>query len=292
MKQKSSWQITNVFSVDIEEYFNVETFSRYFKREEWDKYPRRVVENTGRLLDILDEYEVSATFFILGWIAKMYPRLIEEIQRRGHEVASHGLDHRMIHVMSRDDFRQDIRQAKDWLEEITGNEILGYRAPTFSIVRETSWAYDILLEEGYHYSSSVYPIWHDRYGWPSFGLDPRRVAGSGSHELWEIPMSVGRLGPIRIPFGGGGYLRAYPLFITKMLFRSIIKNDRPGIVYIHPWELDDNHPHVRAPLIARTRHFQGIGGMERKLKGILELFEFDTMANFLKQQRDRGLMNN
>jgi polysaccharide deacetylase family protein (PEP-CTERM system associated) len=288
VKQNVSNNVTHVLTVDVEEYFTVEAFSRYVKREEWERYPHRVVENTDRLLKILDKYEIRGTFFVLGWIAERYPGLVDEIHTRGHEVASHGYDHRMITALSREDFRADIRRSKKILENITGSVVDGYRAPTFSIVKETSWAYEILIEEGYRYSSSVYPIWHDRYGWPSFGYSPRKVTERDGIDLWEIPMSVWKCGPLKIPFGGGGYLRAYPLFLTKLLFRNIVSNGRPGIVYIHPWELDDKHPSVRASYLARKRHLQGISGMERKLDRILINFPFDTMSNFLVCHRERS----
>lgn len=281
MKRFSANPVTHVLSVDVEEYFSVEAFSRYVKREEWDTFPHRVVKNTTRALEILEKYNVRGTFFVLGWIAERYPNLIEDIHVKGHEVASHGYDHRMITSLSEEEFRADIKASKEILENITGCAVHGYRAPTFSIVKGTSWAYEVLMEEGYRYSSSVYPIWHDRYGWPSFGCLPKKVLEKNDLRLWEIPMSVWRWGPLNIPFGGGGYLRAYPLFLTRLLFQKVSEIGRPGIIYIHPWELDNEHPRVRASYLSRKRHYHGIGGMERKLERILKDFKFDTMINFL-----------
>lgn len=288
MIENLSTSITNVFTVDVEEYFNVESFSRFVRKEEWCNYPQRVRGNTERLLKILGSFQVQGTFFVLGWIAESYPELIKKIYDDGHEVASHGYDHRMINFMTRDDFRKDVRRTKEILEKITGSEITGYRAPTFSVMEKTSWAHNILFEEGYRYSSSVFPISHDRYGWPGFGYDPRRVVQSENGGLWEIPMSVWKCGPIRIPYGGGGYLRAYPLFFSKALIRKNHEKGRHGIVYIHPWELDDEHPYVKAPLLTRMRHHVGIYGMEQKLKAILQIFNFDSMTNFLSLYLSRA----
>jgi polysaccharide deacetylase family protein (PEP-CTERM system associated) len=281
----------NVFSVDVEEYFQVEAFSDFIKKADWDNYPRRAEEQTKRTLDLLDTFQVRATFFVLGWVAERNSDLIRKIHDAGHEIASHGFAHKMISGMSPREFQLDIRRSKDILEGITKNEIHGYRAPTFSIVEKTAWAYEILLEEGYRYSSSVFPIWHDRYGWPGFGHVPRRMAANGKGEIWEIPMAVGTIGPFRIPFGGGGYLRLYPLFLTKALFRSLEKKGKGAMMYIHPWELDTAHPPVQAPLSRRLRHYLGIRHMEGKLVALLQSLKFDTVSQVLEtvKKADKGL---
>ncbi len=271
-----------MLTVDVEEYFQVEAFSDLIPKTDWHKFPSRVEENTAGLLEILDAHQVRGTFFVLGWIASRYPALVERIHEAGHEVASHGFEHTMITEMTPEAFRQDIRKSKAILEGITGAPVAGYRAPTFSIVDKTSWAYEILLQEGYSYSSSVYPIWHDRYGWPDFGDDPRRVASDANGEIWEVPLTAGRFGPLHVPFGGGGYLRAYPLPITKALFRDLERNGRHGVVYIHPWELDAMHPAVQAPFFRRLRHHIGIPKMKRKLIHLLRTMQFGTVAQMLE----------
>ncbi len=278
--------VRNAFTVDVEEYFQVEAFSDFIGKQDWDKYPTRVEGQTDRLLEILASFQVRGTFFILGWLAERYPALIKNIHDAGHEIASHGFDHRMISHMTPDEFREDIRKTKGILEGITGSEVLGYRAPTFSILEETAWAYEFLLHEGYRYSSSVFPIWHDRYGWPKFGDDPRRMTSNEKGDIWEVPLAVGSLGPIRLPFGGGGYLRAYPLLLTKALFRSIVRKGRPGIIYVHPWELDTRHPAVEAPFFRRLRHHIGISSMERKLTALLRSMNFGTVAQLLEAYRN------
>ena len=274
--------IRNAFTVDVEEYFQVEAFSGIIKKKDWENYPRRAEGQTHRLLDILETHKVQGTFFVLGWLAERNPALIRGIHDAGHEIASHGFDHRMISKMTPEEFRKDIRRSKEVLEGITNSAVVGYRAPTFSILEKTAWAYEVLLQEGYRYSSSVFPIWHDRYGWPKFGNHPRRMASNGNGEIWEIPMTVRSFGPLKIPFGGGGYLRSYPFFLTKALFRSHARNEKPAIVYIHPWELDPQHPKVPAPFLRRFRHHMGIPKMERKLIGLLQSMKFGTLSQMLE----------
>ena len=274
--------IRNVFTVDVEEYFQVEAFSGLIPKKEWHNFPSRVEETTEGLLELLDTHHVRGTFFVLGWIAERHPDLIERIFKAGHEIASHGFDHTMITEMTPEAFREDIRKSKEILKGITGVSVTGYRAPTFSITDKTSWAYEILLQEGYAYSSSVYPIWHDRYGWPEFGHDPRRMGSDANGEIWEVPMTVGSLGPFRIPFGGGGYLRAYPLALTDALFRDLRRKGRHGVVYIHPWELDSQHPAVNAPFFRRLRHQIGIPKMKQKLTHLLRSMRFGTVAELLE----------
>jgi len=286
LREKESTAIRNVFSVDVEEYFQVEAFSEYIEKKDWEKYPSRVEEQTKRLLDILAAFQVQGTFFVLGWLAERYPALIKNICDAGHEIASHGFDHKMVNKMTPEEFQKDIHKSKEILEGITKADIKGYRAPTFSILEKTSWAYEILLHEGYRYSSSVFPIRHDRYGWPKFGYEPRRMASNEKGDIWEVPMAVGSLGPLRIPFGGGGYLRSYPFFMTRALFRSFARKGKPAVVYIHPWELDSKQPVIHAPFLKRFRHHLGISGAERKLKELLRALEFGTLAQYLDEMME------
>ena len=275
----------HVLTVDVEEFFQTEGYSRFIRQLDWSKYPGRVEKQTNRLLELLGLSRARGTFFVLGWIAKRYPDLVREIASAGHEIASHGLQHTMVTKLSPEDFREDIRCSKALLEDITGRKIRGYRAPTFSITRETAWAHDILGEEGFSYSSSVFPIWHDRYGWPQFGDEPKKLELIEGGELWEIPLSVWRFGPFRIPFGGGGYLRFYPLNITKALFRRYERRGKSVILYVHPWELDTDQPQIRAPIGARVRQTLGIGGMERKMRNLLMEMEFVSIEQFLESRQ-------
>lgn len=282
--EAASQDAFHVFTADVEEYFQVEAFAGYLDRNGWDVYPRRVEANTGKLLDLLAAHGVRGTFFVLGSVARAYPGLIRRIDGEGHEIASHGFDHVMLSQMSADDFRNDVRRSKTVLEDIAGREVRGYRAPTFSITPATAWAYRILLDEGFRYSSSVFPIRHDRYGWPSFGQAPRITASNGLSVIWEVPLSVVRIGPLCLPFGGGGYLRAYPIALTRALFLRRLKAGIPAIVYVHPWELDLNHPGITAPWLTRVRHFHGIPGMADKLERLFQSMRFDTMNRFLDRK--------
>jgi len=278
----------NALSIDVEEYFQVEAFSDIIRKKDWDIFSPRAEEQTDRILELLESFQVRGTFFVLGWLAERNPNLVRKIHDAGHEVASHGYEHKMISRMTPAEFRNDIRESKQILEGITNSEIHGYRAPTFSIVERTTWAYEILLEEGFRYSSSVYPIWHDRYGWPEFGQEPRSMASSGNGEIWEIPMAVGSIGPFKIPFGGGGYLRLYPLFLTRVLFRSQLKKGKPSILYMHPWELDANQPRIDAPYFRHIRHYAGIRKMEKKLVHLLQSLKFGTVRQYLEERIAAG----
>jgi polysaccharide deacetylase family protein (PEP-CTERM system associated) len=277
--------VRNAFTVDVEEYFQVEAFSDLIPKKDWHKFPSRVEETTIGLLELLETYHVRGTFFVLGWIARIHPALVETIYKAGHEIASHGFDHTMITEMTPEAFREDIRKSKAILEGITGTSVTGYRAPTFSITEKTSWSYEILMQEGYSYSSSVFPVWHDRYGWPKFGDHLRKIATDMNGEIWEIPLTVGSIGPFRVPFGGGGYLRAYPLKLTNALFRRLEREGRHGVVYIHPWELDTRHPAVQAPFFRRMRHHIGIPRMKQKLIHLLRSIPFGTVAQLLAAKK-------
>ena len=232
----------NALTIDVEDYFQVNAFVRYVKRSEWDSYPLRVEENTRRVLDMLDEFGISATFFILGWVAERTPQLIKEIKARGHEIACHGYGHELIFHIGPDAFRADIRRAKNILEDISGTRVLGYRAPSYSITKESSWAFDILIEEGFSYDSSVFPIYHDTYGIPDAPRFPY-VITRDSGSLSEFPLTTYPVSwrgmEYRLPIAGGGYLRLLP---AELIRRSIAKintlEHQPAVVYFHPWEID------------------------------------------------------
>lgn len=280
-----SINLRHVLTVDVEEYFQVEAFSDCVAKKDWDRYPSRVEQQTARLLDLLNAHRAQGTFFILGWLAERNPGLVRKIAAAGHEIASHGYGHTMTTRMTPGEFREDVRRTKRVLEDIAGTAVRGYRAPTFSVVKETAWTYGILLEEGYRYSSSVFPVWHDRYGWPEFGDEPRKVVSGEAGSLWEVPLSVGGIGPIRVPFGGGGYLRSYPLFLTRKLIRDRVREGKPVVVYVHPWEFDANQPAIRAPFLRRIRHRVGIPRMEEKLTELLRSLTFGGVARLLESSR-------
>jgi polysaccharide deacetylase family protein (PEP-CTERM system associated) len=265
-------------TVDVEEYYDAEIFSGIISRDDRTKFPPHVDKTTTDLLEIFADSNVRGTFFILGSIAEKNPGLVKAIMEGGHEIASHGFGHRMITRMSPAEFREDVRKSKRILENVSGGPVRGYRAPTFSIVEKTKWAHEILRDEGFQYSSSVFPIRHDRYGWPEFGIHPRKMAVNGNRWIWEFPLSVERIGSMNIPFGGGGYLRLYPLFLTKCLIRRVLRAGRNVIVYVHPWEIDRQHPRISMPMMKRIRHYTRISSMEGKMRELFRLFPFGKLG--------------
>lgn len=277
MKGPAADAPAGAMTVDVEDYFQVAAFASRVRREDWDSYPCRVERNVDRILALFAETETKATFFTLGWIAERYPLLIRQVVETGHELASHGYEHVKVHSQSPDDFRRDIRRTKAILEDIGGQPVRGYRAASFSIDRRSLWAFDILAEEGYDYSSSVYPIQHDHYGMPEasrFAFQP-----SGHHGLVELPISTLRLFDRNLPSGGGGYFRLLPYAFSRWSLRRIGERDRrPLVFYFHPWEIDPGQPRFRtAPLRSRFRHYVNLGAMERRLRAVLRDFSWDRM---------------
>lgn len=262
----------NAFSVDVEEYFQVEAFKEVVARESWRARPSRVVDSTRRMLAILDAANVRGTFFVLGWVAERFPSLVRDILSGGHEVASHGYAHELAHAQSPDRFRADVRRAKGILEDCAGVSIRGYRAPTFSIGQKNWWAYEALAEEGYEYSSSLYPISHDFYGTDGGPRAPFRPIGG--HRLLEIPIATVRLFNKNRPCGGGGYFRLMPYGFSRWCISRMNVSDRIACVfYCHPWEIDASQPRIEgASLKSRFRHYLNIGRMERRIGRLLSDF--------------------
>ncbi len=245
----------NALTFDIEEYFHAEVFARTLSPEEWPSLASRVVDTTERLLDILDYADVRATFFILGWIADRYPTLVQDIAGRGHEIACHGYGHQMIQRQSRLEFAKDLQQAKTAIEDAAGTAVIGYRAPTFSVVRETLWSLEVLWEAGFQYDSSIFPIVHDRYGIPDAPRFPHRVPITNGHGIAEFPLSTITFLGRRLPVAGGGYFRLLPYSVTRRAIQHLNKREeQPAIVYLHPWELDVHQPKVRVGWLSQLRH--------------------------------------
>ena len=257
----------NAMTIDVEDYFQVEAFSSTIDRRHWDHLPRRVERNTQRLLDILAEADVQATFFVLGWVAERHPDLVRRIVAEGHEVASHGTEHRRADHQEAEAFRSDVRDSKQILEDIGGAPVLGYRAPTFSVGRNSAWAHAILEEEGYRYSSSVYPRRHDLYGSPG----APHTAFAPMPGFIEIPLSTVRLLGMDIPASGGGYFRLFPYKFSEWLVGHAARtHSAPAIFYLHPWEIDPEQPHQdRAPALSRFRHYLNLGRTEARLRRLL-----------------------
>ena len=253
-------------------------FDSPMRRRHWDAYESRVEKNTSRLLEILARHEVRATFFILGWVAERFPHLVKQIASAGHEIASHGYGHELITTQTPSAFGHDIRKAKTILEQLVSRPIFGYRAPSFSITKDTTWALPILAEEGYIYDSSIFPVLHDRYGMPTASPYVHQIR-TESGILWEVPPSVARLFGLRIPAAGGGYFRLYPYFLLRRLLRSVETEDIPLVMYLHPWEIDPDQPRMDGPLLSRIRHYLNLSRTEKRLNKLLNDFEFAPICD-------------
>lgn len=269
------WRVTNAMTIDVEDYFHVEAFASTIDRKDWDNLPQRVERNTERILDILAESGVQATFFVLGWIAQRYPALVRRIVAGGHELGSHGFNHMRVDRLSPEAFRADVRQSKRVLEDEGGVVVRGYRAPTFSISRNSAWAHPILLEEGYRYSSSVYPRKHDLYGSPGA---PRTAFGPLPGFV-EVPLTTVRIFHLDVPASGGGYFRLFPYRLTRWLVdRANCGYKVPAVFYLHPWEVDPDQPRQHhAPLLSRFRHYLNLSLTERRLRYLLNDFRWARM---------------
>jgi len=290
----------NALTIDVEDYFQVEAFASRINYNEWDNYPCRIKQNTQKILDILDDYQIKATFFCLGWIAKRSPSLIKNIAQRGHEVASHGYAHQPVYKQSPDIFMQDIRKTKQILEDIIGQPVIGYRAPTYSITQKTLWALEILAEEGYKYDSSIFPIKHDLYGIPNAPRFPFNVHTCKRSNVltckrvnvqtfFEFPLTTLRILNINIPIAGGGYFRVFPYIFIKNALRHInLKEKQPFVFYLHPWELDPEQPRINhLPWRSRFRHYVNLRKTEGKFRKLLSDFRFSTVLKVLKQHNSK-----
>jgi polysaccharide deacetylase family protein (PEP-CTERM system associated) len=271
----------NAISIDLEEWFHPEILRGRFQTAEWPALPARAPHVVARLLEILDEADVAATYFVLGWVAERHPEIVPRLAAAGHEVASHGYAHAMITQQTPEEFDQDLKRSLEILRGQSGQAVVGYRAPSFSVMRETLWAFDVMIEHGIEYDSSIYPVHHDRYGIPEAPRQPYRVARRGAVELWELPPPTLRIGNKNIPVAGGGYLRLLPYAVTAFALRRLNAQGIPGIVYTHPWEFDVQQPRVALPLLQKLRHYQNVGDNDAKLVRLLREFEWTTCAAVL-----------
>ena len=275
----------NAFTIDVEDYFQVEAFFGVIDRKNWDGYERRVEANIDRILEILSETGARATFFTLGWIAERHPRIIRQIVEMGHELASHGSDHYRADGQTRAEFFSDVKRAKVVLEQLGGCEVKGYRAPSFSVSRDNLWAMESLVEAGYSYSSSTYPIVHDNYGIPEgprFPFYPLR-----DHNFLEIPVASIRIFGRNWPCGGGGYFRLLPYALSEMALARVNREGKSCVFYVHPWELDPDQPRITAaPLKSRVRHYMNLDKVQPRLARLLRSFTWRRMDEiFLPQAK-------
>ena len=267
-KPNAHAMIKNVVSVDVEDYFHAETFSGIAERSRWESYSSRVEGNTRRLLELLARLEIHATFFILGWVAEHFPALVREIAAAGHELACHSYWHRLIYKLTPAEFREDTQRAKNVIEQISGQAVYGYRAPTYSVVDGSVWALEILAELGFTYDSSIYPIHHDRYGMPWVPRTPFRFQ-TAAGSMTEFPITTFRIANHNFPVGGGGYLRLLPMLYTRLGLRRVQKEGVPIVLYIHPWEVDPEQPRLPVGLTSRLRHYRNLPVMFERFESVL-----------------------
>jgi polysaccharide deacetylase family protein (PEP-CTERM system associated) len=273
--------LRNALTIDVEDYFHVSAFANNIRRQNWDCYDSRVERNTQKLLDIFAEHGCRATFFVLGWVAERYPHLVRDIASQGHEIACHGYDHELIYAQTPEVFRRDTTRAKEALENITQTPVYGYRAASFSITRQSVWAFDVLADTGFVYDSSVFPIHHDRYGLPDACDHPHRLNLNSGQTLVEFPLSTLRFRNYGLPVGGGGYFRLYPYAFTRLLLSNMNSKGNPFVFYFHPWEIDPDQPRIRAGWLSTFRHYTNLHRCEKRLDRLLTEFSFAPMKDVL-----------
>jgi polysaccharide deacetylase family protein (PEP-CTERM system associated) len=276
--------IENAMTVDVEDYFHVSAFSGSIDRNTWATLEYRVETNTTKLLQLFADRGISATFFVLGWVALRSPQLVKAIHRAGHEVASHGMSHKLIFTQSRDEFARETGDAKALLEDLTGEAVSGYRAASYSITKKSLWALDVLCELEFQYDSSIFPIRHDLYGIPDAPMTPSRINTPSGASIVEFPLSTVYMFGVRMPVSGGGYFRLLPYSLTRAGLRKInrqVKN--PFVFYIHPWEIDTGQPRVDGNWLARFRHYTNIERCEARLSRLMTEFRFTTMRRVLME---------
>jgi len=281
--------VTNAFTIDVEDYYHVSALASAIPRDTWSDRDSRVTASTDRILAMLDEKRIKGTFFVLGWVADKVPQLVKRIASLGHEVACHGYSHELIYRQTPGVFAEETKRSKSLLEDLTGMPVIGYRAASFSITPRSRWALDTLIEQGFMYDSSIFPVRHDRYGMPGADRAPGYVHAPSGGRIAEFPMSTAAFGPVRVPVSGGGYFRLLPYWFTRSGLRSINERDgMPFTFYLHPWEIDVDQPKVDVGFVSRFRHYTNLSKCEARLRRLLTDFNFTTMRNVL---RTRGLLS-
>lgn len=277
---ESNKELRNILTIDVEDYFQVSAFEQIIARCQWDRFESRVERNTQKILELMAKRRVLATFFVLGWVAERFPRLVEAIHSLGHEIACHGYSHKLVYQQTPEEFLEETRRAKTVLEDIIGVTVVSYRAASYSITQKSSWALEILAKAGFKYDSSIFPIAHDRYGVPRASRHPFRFKLVDGLELIEFPMSTVRLFGTNLPVAGGGYFRLLPYPVTRAAIRRLHRIDHlPLNFYLHPWEFDPEQPRQPASRISRFRHYLNLHKTEARFQKLLEEFCFAPLSS-------------
>lgn len=279
----SKADVRYAMTVDVEDYYHVSAFEKTIPAADWGKWPSRVERNTHQLLDLFDRYDVTATFFVLGWVAERSSSLVAEIAARGHEIASHGYSHRLVFDQAPEVFRAETERSKKLLEDIAQRSVVGYRAASYSITRRSLWALDALVDLGFKWDSSIFPVHHDRYGIPGSPTAPYRLTAPNGGSLIEFPLTTAKVGPLRMPAAGGGYFRLYPYWLSRSLLTAAARqNDDKAIFYLHPWEIDPEQPRVPgASMLSRFRHYNNLAKCPARLRRLLGDLRFGTVSDTL-----------
>ena len=271
--------LAHYFTVDLEEYFQVAAFKAFVSQSDWDRLESRVTGQVEQLLELLEQHDARATFFVVGWVADRHPQLIRTIAHAGHEIASHSWDHARVTDQTPAQFRSSIRRTKQVLESITTAVVLGFRAPSYSIVPGTEWALDLLIEEGYAYDSSLFPVRRPGgYGYASAASDPHWLTRPGGR-LREFPPATLRVGGIRLPAAGGAYFRLLPYSLVQQALRQCERRGVSGTFYVHPWEIDPDQPRLAVPRLTRLRHYGGLRRAATRLRRLLTEFRFTSIRD-------------
>lgn len=276
--------VINAMSIDVEDYYHVSNFASTINKNDWDQYESRVERNTSQLLALFKDHNLSATFFVLGWVAERYPALVKAISDDGHEIACHGYSHDLVYNQTPETFKEETYRSKSLLEDIVQSPVIGYRAASYSITKDSLWAIDILGELGFSYDSSIFPIRHDRYGIPDSKTSPYVLKTENGSSLVEFPLSTVEILNFRLPVSGGGYFRIFPFSLTKYALSKKNNNGEPFIFYLHPWEIDPGQPKVNASLLGTFRHYYNISKCENRLSRLIRKYRFSRIDDILKTQ--------
>jgi polysaccharide deacetylase family protein (PEP-CTERM system associated) len=296
MKSLNEQPVSHILTVDVEEYFQVGAFDRVIARSDWHRWPSRAEATIDRMIDLFARHGVHSTCFVLGWLAERYPRLVRRLAAAGHEIASHGWHHQSVTSLTPEAFRSDVRRSRHLLQQITGERVLGYRAPNFSIVPGSEWAFDVLIEEGYEYDSSLFIHRRRRNsGYPSAYPNPHEIPRPSGH-IVELPIAVCGWAGTTVPASGGAYFRYLPYSVTRRAFERHGRQGTPGVFYIHPWELDPDQPRVPAQTLTRVRHYTGLRRTLPRLEQLLTDFRFASVREhpslgFCRVEEDADLLD-